>query len=457
MVGKAADVLVRIKGDHKNLDSAVDKSKSKIGGLKSAAVAAGPAIAAAGAVAAAGFVVMAVKMAAEEQAVAATTAALLKKQGIMWEDVGGETDKYLKKLEKLTTFNDTDLQLSFNAILATGVDYNAAMKSMTTATGLAAGTGMDLATAGKMVGRALQDDITVLKRYGIEAENGADAMRIMNERFGDGSHQAGTLEGQMRDLKNQLSNVAEAIGVELLPVFSAMVAGTTEFVESGMISQLNSMLEIVGRTAYGTALTFRAMGEGLMALFSATVIADPDATVKWLDKMGNTVLTLGDNIFDMSDEIVKIWDEVEDGSRGTGVLAAANDAYNRSLDMTANSRNTNTAAIDGETGAIIAQNAELDRQISKYSALDRAYMASRGGTGRVSGGGEYARFAPSAGKTYGSQADVSAARERGEIKTGDVYTVTPTINIGTVNESSAGNVAVAINKEITKSVNLSAW
>ena len=460
---KTADVLVRIKGDHKGLDTSVGKSKKSLSGLKGAAVAAGPAIAIAGVAAGAAFLAASVKMAAAEEAVTATTAAMLEKQGVMWSEVGKETDAYLKELEKLTTFNDTDLQEAFNAMLATGADYETAMASMETVTGLAAATGMDLAGAGKIVGRALNDDIEILGRYGIEATDGADAMKIMNERFGDGSQQADTFEGQMRNLKNQVSNVMEAIGSELLPVATdlmSILADGAMFVLPYVVKGFKILLLPIKALVHNlqmTKLALEAVWKGMKGDFEGAALLSDEMrknqkeyneellnTAKDLfgiereqDALNNTYITQAGLVEDVADEQAGLNDEIEAG----------------------------TDAIDEQTKAITQS---IEDMRSYAAALRRGYTPR---TAKQAAAGE------TVGRTYSSQAEVAAARDRGEIKAGDTYSISgtgtaniisapsdfvqgqgmggvkprdwsggATINIGTVNESSAGAVAESINR-----------
>lgn len=456
MVGKAADVLVRIKGNHKNLDGAVDSSKGKLGGLKAAAVAAGPAIAAAGVVAAAGFIAAAVKMAAEEEAVTATTATLLKKQGVMWSEVGAETDAYLKKLERLTTFNDTDLQLAFNAMLATGAEYNTAMESMTTVTGLAAATGMDLETAGKMVGRALQGDVSILKRYGIEATATKDVMQVMNERFGDGSQQADTFEGQMRNLKNQLSNVMEAIGVELLPVATdlmSVLADGAMFILPSAVKGFKLLLvpiKLIVHEFKMTHMILKAVWRSLKGDFAGAkeIIKD----------MGEEQLEFNRGLLDTAKDILGIERAQESLNQEYATQASL-------LGDVANAQDVLTQATRESAKA----ESELEAAYRKAREAREAEWKRAGGW--VSGTGEFVSAKEmGVSGTRSTAWDEPSHAQRPEHLWGTPSkaptvkslvatppSISQTVNIGTVNESSAGNVADAINKALRKAVTLNPW
>lgn len=457
MVGKAADVLVRIKGDHKNLDGAVNSSKGKLGGLKAAAVAAGPAIAAAGVVAAAGFIAAAVKMAAEEEAVTATTATLLKKQGVMWSEVGAETDAYLKKLERLTTFNDTDLQLAFNAMLATGTEYNTAMESMATVTGLAAATGMDLETAGKMVGRALQGDVSILKRYGIEATATKDVMQVMNERFGDGSQQADTFEGQMRNLKNQLSNVMEAIGVELLPVATdlmSVLADGAMFILPSAVKGFKLLLipiKLIVHEFKMTHMILKAVWRSLKGDFAGAkeIIKD----------MGEEQLEFNRELLNTAKDILGIKYEQESLNQEYAMQALLLG------DVADEQANVNQAITEGAQTAKAASKSfdEIWKAEGGWISSTGKYISARemGASGATPSGGDSSRSTawdePSHAQRpehlWGTPPKVPTVKSLAATPP----SISQTVNIGTVNESSAGNVADAIDKALRKAVTLNPW
>lgn len=237
MIGKAAsDILIRIRGDNKAFNDALKKSDSDMNGFVSRMQAHGPAIAASIAVGAAGFAAMAVKMAAAEEAVSRQTESLLKGQGVMWSRVGEDVNKYMKQLEKLTAYNDTDLQVAFNTMIAAGMSYSEAMENMNTVTSMAYSLNRDLNSMAMLVGKAYNGQTGELSRYGIvlddtleKSEKFAGLQEHVSKNFADASERTDSLAGQTAILKNEMSNLAEAFGSELIP-------GVT-----GSISELNKL------------------------------------------------------------------------------------------------------------------------------------------------------------------------------------------------------------------------
>lgn len=253
MIGRSAkDILIHIKGDDKDFQGAIRNSDKSMGTFASKMQKYGPAIGAAFVGAAAGFIAMSVKMAAAEEAVSRQTEALLKSQGLMWNAVDEDLNAYMKDLERLTAYNDTDLQVAFNAMIAAGMSYTEAMESMNTVTSMSYSLNRDLASMALLVGKAYNGQTGELSRYGIvlddtlsKTEKFAGLQKFVSDNFADASERTDSLEGQTEKLRNEMSNFAEAMGVELIPA-------TTEF-----ISALNSM-GIAGQelgTTFGRFLT----------------------------------------------------------------------------------------------------------------------------------------------------------------------------------------------------------
>lgn len=230
-LGKSANnVMIHIKGDSKSLDSAVNSSDRKLGSFASKAKAYGPMIGAAFAGAAVGFIAMSVKMAAAEEAVSRQTEALLKSQGVMWKSVSHDLNAYMKDLEELTAYNDTDLQMAFNAMIAAGMSYTQAMESMNTVTSMAFSLNRDLQGMALLVGKAYNGQTGELSRYGIvldetldKTEKFAGLQEYVASNFADASARTETLEGQMALLNHEMSNFAEAVGDQIIPPLTNMI------------------------------------------------------------------------------------------------------------------------------------------------------------------------------------------------------------------------------------------
>ncbi len=226
----ANQVLIKIRGDNKDFQGALKSSETSMSGFTSKMKAAGPMIGAAFAGAAVGFIAMSVKMAAAEEAVSRQTEALLKSQGVMWKSVSSDLNAYMKDLEELTAYNDTDLQMAFNTMIAAGMSYTEAMENMNTVTSMAYSLNRDLTSMAQLLGKAYNGQTGELSRYGIvlgdTVEKGKEVEAIqahVNKNFADATARTDTLEGQMDLLNHEMSNFAEAVGDRIIPQLTNMI------------------------------------------------------------------------------------------------------------------------------------------------------------------------------------------------------------------------------------------
>jgi hypothetical protein len=221
------ELLVKIKADlrdyERNLSRAERKAQTAsrrirdtFSRIKMAALAAGAAVT--------GFVATITKWAAEEEAVMRVTTSLLKAHGEAFEGMDEHIDRHMKKLEKLTAYNDTELQRAFNTLLAAGMRYTEALEAMNAVTSMAFSLNRDLVSMALLVGKAYNGQTGELSRYGIVLDENLDKtekfnalMEYVSKNFADASERAKTLEGRLAAVNNQLHNIAEAIGAMIIP------------------------------------------------------------------------------------------------------------------------------------------------------------------------------------------------------------------------------------------------
>ena len=220
----AKDILIQLKGDNKDFKGAMKGADKSMGSFTDSVKAYGPAMALSFATGAAGLVAMSVKMAAAEQVVNRQTESMLKSQGIMWGEVKGEVSDYLNELEALTAYGDTDLQMAFNRMSSSGLEYKEVMESMKMVTDIAYTRNIDLVAAADLVSKAYNGQGSALKRYGIILEDGLiglealNAMQIeVNSNFADAADRTETLEGKMSRLNEISDDFFEGLGNELIP------------------------------------------------------------------------------------------------------------------------------------------------------------------------------------------------------------------------------------------------
>lgn len=231
----AKDILIQLKGDNKDLKNAMNDSDKSMGNLTTSVKKYGPAMAAAFAVGTAALIASSVKMAAAEEVVNRQTESMLKSQGIMWSAVKGEVTGYINELERLTAYGDTDLQMAFNRMSSSGMDYTATMESMKMVTDIAYTKDMKLVAAADLLAKAYNGQASSLKRYGIVVENGLTGLEALaavqaevDKNFADASDRTETLEGKMDLLTDATDDFKEAIGEPMIEPLTKFVGKLAE-------------------------------------------------------------------------------------------------------------------------------------------------------------------------------------------------------------------------------------
>lgn len=128
--------------------------------------------------------------------------------------------------EKLTAFSDSDMRDALSSLTAITGSVDEAMNRLPIAMDFARGAGIDLTTATKLLGKVTDDNVGVLKRYGISVEKGADATELLEKvqgKFaGQSAAYAKTATGQWQIFNNQLDNLKEDVGGAILPVLTGL-------------------------------------------------------------------------------------------------------------------------------------------------------------------------------------------------------------------------------------------
>lgn len=183
----------------------------------------------------------------------------------MPELAGASADAFTAQAEALmaVTVADDAAIVSMQAMLGT---FHLTADEMTTATPLvldyARKFGVDLVTAAKQVGKALQGNIGTLQRNGIAIDENAYAtdrfgavMDALRENAGGFAEAEGaTFSGRLEIMKNQLGEVAEGVGVGVVDAFSDLLGAVDG--ASGAFSSLDPNVQsTVGRLA-----TFASVG-----------------------------------------------------------------------------------------------------------------------------------------------------------------------------------------------------
>ena len=190
-----------------------------------------------------GAAAVAIKAAADEEVGVTRLAQALHNSGREWDELRGEgvtlgdqIEANIAQMEHMTGFSDGEMRDALSVLIAQTGDVEEAMGRMALAQDFARGTGMDLATASKLMGKVTDENVNVFKKFGLAVEKGTsqtELFAMMQKKFGGQAEAFGkTAAGQMVIFKNQVDNLVEDLGGMLLPVFTEGTKLAIAFVDA---------------------------------------------------------------------------------------------------------------------------------------------------------------------------------------------------------------------------------
>jgi hypothetical protein len=167
------------------------------------------------------------KAAAEEEAGVVRMQQAFRNAGVeITETWNAAIEENIAAMERSTAFSDGEMRDALSALVASTGSAEEGYNRLSFAQDLARGTGMDLVTASKLLGKLTDENVNVLKRYGVSVKEGADATDVLaavQEKFGgQAAAFAETATGKWQIFQGQMDNLKEDIGSALLPAFSGL-------------------------------------------------------------------------------------------------------------------------------------------------------------------------------------------------------------------------------------------
>ncbi len=197
------------------------------------------------------------KQAADEQAGMVRLQQAVKNTGQEWStELNAAIEENIATMERSTAFSDGEMRDALAGLVAITGDADDATNRLSIATDFARGAHIDLATASKLLGKVTDENVGVLKRYGITVEKGADStdllMKVQAKYAGQAKAYAETAQGQWEIFNNQLDNLKEDIGSALLPALVDLAKGAIKAIDDirngplpGMIATLGHVKDVV--------------------------------------------------------------------------------------------------------------------------------------------------------------------------------------------------------------------
>lgn len=165
----------------------------------------------------AGFFGRSIKVAEEGSQVWSRLKANVENAGVAFAEVRPEIEAAARAVQDSTRFGDEDYAAALAELVSTTGDYAGSLAEMNTVLDFAVAKNVDLATAAKLVGRAMIGDTSTLKRYGVIVQENADAMEVLRSQFAGAAEEEGQkLSGRLARLRNNWADVKQAVGEALL-------------------------------------------------------------------------------------------------------------------------------------------------------------------------------------------------------------------------------------------------
>jgi len=225
-------LLIKARDEASRVISGVKSTAEGVAGKIGTAFKAGGLLAAGGIGVAGAAMINFVKAAAEEQIGVERLRTAIGTLDAAQRSSAANVEQLVRQRERLA-FSDDQIRNSLSQLIPATGSYEEAVRRQKIAMDVARGTGLDLATTSRLLGKVNEESVNVFKRYGITIRAGAseqEALAAVQAKFaGQSEAYANTAAGKWAVFNNQMANIKETIGAALLPVVTALGAQLGDF------------------------------------------------------------------------------------------------------------------------------------------------------------------------------------------------------------------------------------
>lgn len=186
--------------------------------------------------------------------------------------------------QRLSGFQDDELQRSFATLLRSTKDVNEALRINAIVADFARGSGKDLNVVATAFAKVTDGNVNALARYGIKAEKGATVTEVLakaQQRYaGQAAAYGKTVAGQADIAAGEFNNLQEVIGSKFGPALNVAAGGVLSFTGAvdGLASSVGGLGPlVVGATGFG-AFTLAAPVVGRFGGLLSTISANSKAS-----------------------------------------------------------------------------------------------------------------------------------------------------------------------------------
>lgn len=221
----------------------------------------------------------AAKAAIEDEAEQAKLAKTLENVVGATSDAVAQTENFIKAQSRLTGFTDSELRPSIETLVRATGDLDKAQQQVILAQNIAAATGAPLVEVSNALARANVDNfkslvalVPTLRDNIKEGQSLDQVFGELTETFsGSAAAAAQTTAGQLKILRNSVSEAKEAIGVGLIPAITAAVGPLTTLAQ--LIEDNATIFSAVAISAITFTGTMAALALGMKAVAVASAAA----------------------------------------------------------------------------------------------------------------------------------------------------------------------------------------
>lgn len=237
-----ANLVIRLIGDTKEFNAALDNSQRKLGtfGAESTkfGTVAKAGFAAAG-LAAVGFGAFAVKSALEGQRAHAQLDVAIKNTGHSYSEYGAKIDESSAKLAKFGFEND-EVEGAITTLTRATHNAGKATELMGLAADISRARHIGLSEASSLLAKVELGRYSVLTRLGVASKeqvanikNEHQATQLLSNLYGgSAAANAKTFEGQVEALQAQFKNFAEQVGTKAIPVLNTLLHDSLSVIDA---------------------------------------------------------------------------------------------------------------------------------------------------------------------------------------------------------------------------------
>lgn len=279
-----SDLVIKISGDLKDYESALQAAQDKTEGLESglASISKISGVAFASLTA---EILLSAKAFGESQAASNRLAQSLANQNIYSDKLLKSYKDQAAELQTLTGVDDDSI-ISAQAVLQARIGQVEITKELTQATlDLAAGKKLDLETTADLIGKGIGGQTTALKKLGIEVDDSltkqekmAKVIELVTNKFGGQSEAANQGLGSIRGLHAAFSDFQENIGERFAPALEVIIKTMTNFFDllNGNKAVADFVVSVIlaGTVVSGLALTIGLGGLAFLKLKAALEAAE---------------------------------------------------------------------------------------------------------------------------------------------------------------------------------------